>query len=137
MCKRLVLLPVLALVLTATPARAERPPQDRKVATDVVVGTIVKITTKDTTFGGDGVRTDYTAEVKVTKVERGERARVGDTVKVTWFHVTKRPTLAIAGAFGHGYDVKEKDTIRAFTLKGRGSDFEVIYNRDGIEKVKE
>jgi hypothetical protein len=131
------LLSCLALLGLSTALLAERPPQDKKVATDVVVGTVKKVSTKESPFGGDGVRTDYTAEVEVKSVDRGENVKKGDTVKVAWFHVTKQPSRFIAGAFGHGYGVKENDTIRAYTVKGKGGDFEVIYNREGIEKVKE
>lgn len=127
---------VVFAFLLATVAHAERPPQDKKTATDVVTGTVVKVTIKDSLFGGDGVKTDYTAEVKVDKVERGD-TKPGDTIKVTWFHVTKRPSRPLAGAFGHAYSVKEKEMIRVYTIKGKGDDFGVIYNREGIEKVKE
>jgi len=129
-------LSVVMVLAVACPSRAERPPQARKEATDVVVGTIKKMTLNQKTFAGDGVLTTYVAEVKVDKVERGEGAKAGDTVKLTWFRVTKFPTRPIAGAAGHAYPVREDDTVRAYLLKGKGDLFDVIYNREGMEKLK-
>src|SRR5262245_21745035 len=112
-----IILSVIVLLLTVGLLPAERPPQDQRIATDVVTGTVEKLTTKESAFGGDGVRTDFTATVKVDKVERGENVKPGGTIKVTWFHVTKRPSRLLPAAYGHGYGVKEKDAIRAYLLK--------------------
>jgi hypothetical protein len=124
------------LCLALVPAvRAERPPQQKNVASDVVVGTVEKVTTSEKAFGGDGVLTNYTATLTVDKVERGDSIKPGDTITVTWFHVTKRPSRPLVGAFGHQYPVKEKGSIRAWLLKGRDKTFGVIYNSAGIEKA--
>src|SRR5262249_50423457 len=127
---------VILFLVAACPLRAERPPQDKKEATDVVVGVIQKMTLNQKTFAGDGVLTTYVAEVKVDKVERGEGAKAGDTVKVTWFRVTKFPTRPIAGAAGHRYGVREDDMVRAYLVRGKGDLFDVIYNDQGMEKLK-
>jgi hypothetical protein len=129
----------LALFVFAAVAQAERPPQSRDDAKLVVSGTVKTITTKESSFGGDGVRTDYTAEVVLDSVDRGEKVKAGDTITVTWFHVTKRPTGFIAGAFGHGYALKEKDKAK-FWLLDRGPGvprgaWVVIYNKNGVEKI--
>ncbi len=126
---------IIMAVLVST-SSAERPPQFRKDADAVVVGKITKITRKESAFGGDGVRTNYTAEVEVKKVEKGKDVKEGETVKVKWFHVTKRPTEPIVGAFGHGYAVKEKDEATFWLMGSAKKGFEVIYNKDGVEKVK-
>jgi hypothetical protein len=123
----------LALAVTA---RAERPPQSRTEATDVVVGTIEKLTTSTSPFGGDGVSTTYTATVKVDEVEKGKNVKPGDTITVSWYKVTKSPSRPLPGAYGHGYPVKEKVKIRAWLLKGKDRSFGVIYNHVGIETLK-
>src|SRR5262249_38273601 len=130
-------LAILAVLLTFSAiVRAERPTQPKKDATDVVTGTVQKVSTSDEKFGGDGVLTNYTAEVKVDKVEMGKDVKADDTIAVHWFHVTKRPTKAFPGAYGHKYDIKEKSAVRAYLIKrGEGKGFSVIYNAEGIEKL--
>ena len=49
-------------------------------------------------FGDDGVLTNYQAELKVQAVEKGKDVQKGDTIKFSWFQVTKRPTKAFPGA---------------------------------------
>lgn len=131
---------VLTVLVFAAMAQAERPPQSRDQAKLVVSGTVKKIATKTSSFGGDGVRTDYTAEVVVDSVEKGAKVKAGDTIRVTWFRVTKAPTRPIAGAFGHSYAIKEKDKAK-FWLMDRASgaangSWVVIYNQNGIEKIE-
>jgi hypothetical protein len=129
---------IASLVLIAclgTTALAERPPERRDKADLVVVGTIKKITSKKSPWGGDGESTSYTAEVTVDKVDRGKGARVGETIKVNWYRVTKSPRKLLPGAYGHSYDIKEKDEATFWLMKGK-SDWTIIYNRDGVEKVK-
>jgi len=132
---------VLAVLTFAVVARAERPPQSRDKANLAVSGTVTKITAKTSSFGGDGVRTDYTAEIVVDAVEKGENVKVGDTIPVTWFHVTTKPTgKLIVGAFGHDYALKEKDKAK-FWLMDRGPGvpkgvWVVIYNKNGVEKIE-
>lgn len=126
---------LLLLALTAI-AWAERRQEEKKEATDVITGTVKKIKATEEKFGDTGVLTEYVAEIKVTAVERGKNAKVGDTILIRWSHVTKRPTEALPGAYGHKYDVKEGSTIRAYLIKRKDSkDFDVIYNPAGIEKA--
>jgi hypothetical protein len=126
---------LLSLVLVAG-IRAERPPQQKKAAANVVVGTVEKLDKRNAAFLGDGVRTDYTATVKVDKVERGAQIKEGDTIKITWYHVTKRPSKPVPGAYGHGYPVVDKSKIRVWLLEGKNKTFGVIYNSGGIEALK-
>jgi hypothetical protein len=122
-------------LVAATVALAEREPQPRKEADLVVVGKIHGITSKDSKFFGDGVRTDYTAEVVVTSVERGKGAKIGEKLNVRWFAVTKSPGKPPPGAYGHKYKIKADDIVR-FWLKKDGKDWTIIYNSEGVEKVK-
>lgn len=127
---------LLAFALLVGRASAERPPQKREEATNVVTGVIKQIETKESPFGGDGVRTDYVAEIAVEKSDKGEGVKPGDTIKVTWFRVTKNPTKPIVGAFGHAYAAAKKGaTVRVYLMKGKG-DYTVIYNSEGMEAVK-
>ena len=130
----------LVLLVFAAVAQAERPPQSRDDAKLIVGGTVKSITMKDSAFGGDGVRTDYTAEVVVDSVDKGDKVKAGDTVTLTWFHVTKKPSGFIVGAFGHGYAIKEKHKAK-FWLMDRGPAVSrgvwvVIYNKNGVSKIE-
>jgi len=127
-------LAIASLVVFAAAAVAERPPQFRKGAEVIVTGTVEKLTTAEKEFAGEGVTTTYTATVKVSEVKKGD-VKAGDTIDVTWFHVTKRPTKPVAGAFGQDHGLKEKDEA-TFWLMGSTPPYAVIYNRDGVEKVK-
>jgi hypothetical protein len=132
---------LLGVLVFAVVAQAERPPQAPEKAQLVVSGTVTKLKTETTTFAGDGVRTDYTAEVIVDAVDKGDAVKVGDTITLTWFHVTKRPSdRGIVGAFGHEYSIKEKDKAK-FWLMERGpmvpkGVWVVIYNKNGVEKIE-
>jgi hypothetical protein len=131
---------LIALLIVAVVAHAERPPQAPEKAQLVVSGTVTKLTTATTTFAGDGVRTDYTAEVVVDAVDKGDTVKAGDTITLTWFCVTTRPSdRRIVGAFGHDYSIKEKDKAK-FWLMERGpmvpkGVWVVIYNKNGVEKI--
>ncbi|MFO0845232.1 MAG: hypothetical protein U0797_23095 [Gemmataceae bacterium] len=116
-------------------ARAERPPERREDADAVVVGKVKKVATKMEEFGGDGVATHFTAEVEVAKVDKGEGLKAGQTIRVKWFRVTKTPTKPIAGAFGHVYKIDKGDEARFWLMGSPKKGFEVIYNRDGVEKL--
>lgn len=122
---------LFVVILSASAARAERPPQDKSTATDVVVGQVQKVSTKESPFGNDGVKTTYTAEIKVREVEKGN-SKIGDSVTFTWFHVTKKPSGLIVGAFGHAYQCTPGDVSRVYLIK-RKDLYEVIYNRSGLE----
>jgi hypothetical protein len=127
---------LLALALVVQRANAERPLEKKESATNVVTGVIKQIDTKESKFGADGVQTNYTAEIAVAKVEKGEGIKAGDTIKINWFHVTKRPSKLLPGAYGHGYAVAKKgETVRVYLMK-RNSGYEVIYNSEGMEAVK-
>ncbi|HXD85089.1 MAG TPA: hypothetical protein VN641_01255 [Urbifossiella sp.] len=133
---------ILGLMICFGEARAERPPQARDKAKLVVAATVKKITSKESSFGGDGTRTAYTAEVVVDSVESGDGVKVkpGEKLTVAWFHVTKKPSGPFVGAYGHGYDIKEKDRAKFWLMPGgqgvaKGA-WAVIYNKNGVEKIK-
>jgi hypothetical protein len=125
----------LVLVVAATVATAERPPQKRAEADLVATGKVEKITTKTSKFGNDGEMTTYVAKVVIDKVEKGKDAKDGDTVEVTWFRVTKNPSKPLPGAYGHKFDLKTDDKARFWLMKGKDV-WSVIYNSDGVEKLK-
>lgn len=129
------LLVIAVLIGFTSSLHAERPPQKKESANAVIVGVVEKIAKAESPFFGDGVRTDYTATIKVEKAEKGS-LKAGDSITVKWFHITKKPSLPVVGAFGHGYPVKEKDTVRAWLLANKEDSYTVIYNQDGMEKVK-
>ena len=122
-------------LLTAGVSRAERPPEMKKDATDIVTGVVQKITPREEKIGRDGVLTTYTADLKVDSVEKGKDIQKGATVKFFWIRITKRPSGAFVGAFGHKYNVRPKEEIRVWLMK-RDKDYEVIYNADGIAPLK-
>lgn len=127
---------MVVLVAVTSAALAERRPEDRKEADAVVVGVIKKITTKESPFGDDGVNTTYTAEVEVATAEKGTDVKAGETIKVTWSHVTKRPSTLLPGAYGQDHKVKKDDEAKFWLMGTAKKGFSVIYNKDGIEKVK-
>ena len=129
--KRVVCIAVVLLV--AAVVRAERPPESREEADLVVTGKVTKLATKKKGFGGDGVMTTYTATVKVDKVEKG-KAKPGDAISVTWFHVTKTPSKAFPGAYGQDHKVKQKDEATFWLMKNGKDNWSVIYNDKGVEK---
>jgi hypothetical protein len=129
-------LALVVLSLAVSLVRAERPPEQRSRADAVVVGTVEKITPKTDTFGTDGVKTTYTATVEVTKVEKGEDIKQGDTIKVTWFAVTKPPSNPFPGAYGQKHALKAKTAARFWLMGSADKGFTIIYNRDGVELQK-
>lgn len=122
--------------------RAERPPEFRKEATLVVGGTVKTLTSKDSPYVDTdtqvrlGTLTEYTAEIVVESVEKGEKVRVGETIKVTWYHVTKFTGIPFGGAVGHGYPLKEKSQARFWLMERAQGCWAVIYNKDGVEIIK-
>jgi hypothetical protein len=127
---------VLALAMAASITLAERPPEQREDAALVVVGTIKKITSKNKTFVGDGIQTSYKAAVVVDEVDRGKGVKVGDKITVNWFQVTKPPSRPVGGAFGHGYPIKAKDKARFWLMGTPEKGWTIIYNSNGVEKLK-
>jgi hypothetical protein len=129
---------VALVALTACVALAERERQEKKDANVVVVGDLVKITPTEKKIGDneDGVDTKYDAELKVTAVQKGEGIKAGDTLKITWNRITKKPTGVYAGAVGHEYNVKKGDKVEAYLIKRDGGTYEVIYNPAGMEVKK-
>lgn len=132
----------LMLISSAGRLQAERPPQFRDKAMLAVSGTVKKIVSENSPFL-DGILTEYTAEVVVDSVEKGENVKAGDTIKVFWFHVTKLPSRPAGGAYGHGYPLKKLCRAK-FWLMDRtagppaaGEDcWAIIYNEDGVELIK-
>ena len=132
---RLAMMAGVVLGLLATACMAERLPQQRKEADLVVVGKVDGIKTKESKFFDDGIQTNYTAAVVVTKVERGKGAKIGERLHVRWYAVTKTPSKPPPAAYGHSYKIKADDIVR-FWLKKDGRDWKIIYNSKGVEKVK-
>lgn len=125
----------VAVLLAACVARAERPGQMRKEADLVVTGKVTKLVTINVDYGPDGgVTADYIATVKVSKVEKG---KAGDTVLVRWSRVVKHPTPPVPGASGQDHKLKVLDTATFWLMKSGKDNWDVIYNSDGVEKVKE
>lgn len=125
-----------ALVLLAFLA-PDLPPQPRSAAGIVVVGKVEKYELKPRKWAGDGEKTTFTATVKVTKAEKGD-AKAGDTLTVTWEGVTKVPSMPpLKYAHGQLHPIKAGDTARFWLVKPSVGPLVVIYNKDGIEKVKE
>jgi hypothetical protein len=129
------LLTALCLALFAAWAQAERRPEQRDQADLVVTGKISQITPKSEKFGSDGTVVHYSADVDVKQVEHGKGIKPGQTLTVTWLHVTKRPSKPFAGAYGHRYPIKAGDAAR-FWLMDRGEGrWEIVYNPKGVEKL--
>jgi hypothetical protein len=137
-CLRWTSAPLAVVALMAGVALAERPPEQRKDADVVVRGELVKIAPKEEKIGGkqDGVLATYQADLKVTSVEKGAGIKAGDTLKISWIHITKKPTGNFVGAFGHDYKVKKGDHVEVHLMKREGDTFEVIYNQAGMEEAK-
>jgi hypothetical protein len=133
---RLEMLTVLVLGVLASACMAERVPQDRKEANLVVVGTIKKITSSESKFFDDGIQTNYTAEVVVDKVEKGEDVKPGETIKVGWYRVTKSPSKPPPAAYGKSYPIKAKDKAKFWLEGSPKKGWTIIYNNEGVEKVK-
>src|SRR5262249_31639398 len=129
------LLIVLVIFSVVASIHAERPIEDKKAASDVVTGTVQKITAKEQKYENDGIRTSYVAEIKIDQVERGKNTKPGEVISVTWFHVTKTPSKPVPDAYGHKYDVQEKTAVRAYLIREKKV-FSIIYNPAGIEKLK-
>src|SRR5262245_66463966 len=75
----LAALVVFSLIATT---QAERPIEDKKAASDVITGTVQKITAKEQKYENDGIRTSYVAEIKIDQVERGKNVRAGDVISI-------------------------------------------------------
>lgn len=128
---------VLMLVLAASVATAERPPEPRESADHVITGVIEQIRTEETSFGhgclGSGTMTHYTARIRVDKVEKGTGIAPAKTIEVRWSHVTRQPVDPPAGAYGHGYDVARSGAaVRVYLVKAHDG-LNVIYSPDGME----
>lgn len=109
----------------------------------IVSGTVKKLTAKESPYVARddsktrlGTLTEYTAEIVVKSVEKGEKVRVGDTIQVNWFHVTKLTGKAFGGALGHGYPLKEKSQAKFWLMKDDEDSWAIIYNKDGVEIIK-
>src|SRR3954453_21613534 len=109
-------------------AVAERPPEERSDAKLVLVGTVKKVTTRQSKLEGDGVMTHYLAELAVKKVEKGKGARSGGTAYVRWFAITKKPSEDWVGGFGHSYAIKSGDKARFYVMNKSKGAWEVIYS---------
>ncbi len=127
---------MLTLTLLAILA-PDLPPQPRDAADLVVTGAIEKLTKTPRKWSEDGEKTTFTARVKVAKVEKGKGVKAGDVIEVTWEAVTKVPTMPpLKYAHGQLHPVKEKDEVRMWVVKPAVGPMVVIYNKDGVEKLK-
>jgi hypothetical protein len=137
---RLCLVVCGALAVLPLAARAERPVQRRESAIAVIVGKVQKIAEANAPFGADGTMTNYTADLVVRTVEKGKDLKDGQLIQVHWFHVTKRPSAPLPGAYGHDYSLKANDYARFWLVRRRAADrkvtWQIIYNRDGVEKLR-
>jgi len=117
---------VAVVALTACVALAEREREEKKDANVVVVGDLVKITPTEDKIGEnkDGVLTKYEAELKVTAVQKGDGVKAGDTLKIFWTHVTKKPSGLFVGAFGHDFKVKKGERVEVYLMKRDGGTYE-------------
>jgi hypothetical protein len=128
---------LLAVLAFAATARAERPPQVREEARLIVSGTVQKITVETFPFGNDGLRSDYTANVLIDAVQKGKQVKPQQTLAVSWFQITKRPTQPMPGAYGHRYTIKAKDRATFWLMtQNPGGSWALIYSPQGIEKLK-
>jgi len=132
----------LVFSFSAGRVQGERPPQFRDKAMLVVSGTVKTITSKNSPYVDTdthvrlGTLTEYTAEVVVESVEKGEKVRVGDTIKVYWFHVTELTGKAFGGAVGHGYPLKKTSRAKFWLMERTEDCWAIIYNKDGVEMIK-
>jgi hypothetical protein len=125
----------VALVAFTSASWAERAPEDRKDATLVVVGTVKKIKAEAETYNTDGEITYYFATVAVEKVEKGDKVKAGEDLKLYWYKITKRATAKVPGGSSHPCSATEKDRSRFWVKKGsRG--WEIVFADDGVEKLK-
>ena len=128
----------LACLARRPPGRPPRAGREaaasRKKADLIVVGKVAKLTKAEKQFGGDGMKTTYTATVKVAKVEKGE---AGGEIAVHWFRVTAKPSKPLPGAYGQDHKLKEGDAAKFWLMKDGKGGWSVIYNTNGVEKVKE
>jgi len=134
MAKRSVFGVVLGLAVVSG-SYAERRPEEKKEATHVFTGELVKLTTTKDAYGKTGEITTYKAELQIDVVEKGKGKSKGDKVTFTWSAVTKEPKELITGASGHVYGVKKGDRVRVYLIN-RDKTYDVIYSPDGLEKLK-
>jgi hypothetical protein len=128
---------VLVLFAAAGAVAKAELPKDKEDAPDVVTGILQKLDVSEDKYDDGRVVTKYTAEVKVETVEKttldnNRVIKAGDTITVRWDHLvwSSRTT-------GYAYDVKEKETIRAYLFPRCGGDgYVVIDNRYAIEKIE-
>jgi hypothetical protein len=112
------------------------PPKDKDDAPDVVIGIVQKLTTSEDKYDDGRVVTKHTALVKVQVVQKATPdssrvVKVGDTITVRWSQVT-RPS----GSTGYTYDVREKESIRAYLMRQCGCEgFCTIDNATAIENL--
>src|SRR5262245_19685641 len=127
---------MLALTLLMF-APADLPPQPKAAATFVITGKIEKLTATPRKWAIDGEQTTFTARVKVDKVEKGKGVKQGEVIEVTWHAVTKVPTTPpLKYAHGQIHPVKDKDEVRMWVIRPAKGPLVIIYNKDGVEKLK-
>jgi hypothetical protein len=126
---------LVVLIVFASPGWAERAPEERKDATEVIVGTVKHVKAVPKTYETDGEITYYHATVEVEKVEKGDKAKPGEEFKLYWYKITKRPTAKVEGSSSHRCSAAEKDRARFWVKKGSNG-WEILFCDDSIEKLK-
>jgi hypothetical protein len=123
---------VLATLVVATHASAERAPEERSQATHVVVGKVEGVYVRE-----EGDTRHYVVEIAVEKAEKGDNVKAGDTVYFRcymWtpdFYKGKKLTAAEEKRLGYrgpAYDgvPKEGERVRMFA-KFREGKYDGVY----------
>src|SRR5262249_28096257 len=121
---RPILQPLLVLVVLMVGGAfgTAAPPKDKDDAPDVFIGIVQELTMDEAKYDDGRVVTKHTALVKVQFVQKATPdsrrvVKVGDTITVRWSQVT-RPS----GTIGHTFDVREKESIRAYLMRQCGGE---------------
>jgi hypothetical protein len=127
---------VLILLMIGVNFGTAAPPKDKDDAPDVFIGIVQELTMEEVKYDDGRVVTKHTALVKVQFVQKATPdsyrvVKVGDTITVRWSQVT-RPS----GTVGHKFDVREKESIRAYLMRQCGGEgFLPIDNATAIENL--
>ena len=126
----------LLLSLTALAEKAQMSPDAlKKVATQVVVGDVVAIYARETKEGR-WKYTRYCAEVKVTAVEKGTDAKVGDLVYARYWQ-RRWASLGVPppSTNGHRGLPKEGESLRIYLARNAYDGFSMENNDGGFNVI--
>ena len=127
---------VLILPMIGVNFGTAAPPKDKDDAPDVFIGLVQELTMDQDKYDDGRVVTKHTALVKVQFVQKttpdsSRVVKVGDTITVRWSQVTRS-----SGTIGHTFDVREKESIRAYLMRHCGGEgFCTIDNATAIENL--